>query len=174
MEELEQIPATVSMRVGARTGETVAAALRRLRETYSGWIGYEFEHLEDPERVRWLWEQVESGEHTRPLAAGDKIRLLARLSEVEGFEQFLQKAYLGHKRFSIEGTDMLVPMLDLALERAVADGAEAVVLGMAHRGRLNVLTHILDVPARDIIREFGGIKGKGALSVSGKIGRAHV
>ena len=168
MEEMDQIPATVAMRVGARTGETVAVALRRLRETYSESIGYEFEHLEDPERVRWLWEQVESGVHTRPLEAREQTRLLHRLSEVEGLEQFLQKAYLGQKRFSIEGTDMLVPMLDLALEQAAEDGGHAVVLGMAHRGRLNVLTHIVGIPARDILREFGGIKSRGsALTVSG-------
>ncbi len=168
MEEMDQIPATVAMRVGARTGETVAVALRRLRETYSDYIGYEFEHLEDPERVRWLWEQVESGVHTRPLDAKEKTRLLQRLSEVEGLEQFLQKAYLGQKRFSIEGTDMLVPMLDLALEQAAQDGGHAVVLGMAHRGRLNVLTHIVGIPARDILREFGGIKSRGsALTVPG-------
>jgi len=168
IEELEQIPATVVIREGARTGETVAVALQRLRATYSGHIGYEFEHLEDPERVRWLWKQVESGVHVQPLPAHEKKRLLQRLSEVEGFEQFLHKSYLGQKRFSIEGTDMLVPMLDLALEETAKDGGHAVVLGMAHRGRLNVLTHIVGVPARDILREFGGIKAKAsALAVAG-------
>src|SRR5690606_10888507 len=95
-------------------------------------------------------------------------RLLRRLSQVEGFEQFLHKAYLGQKRFSIEGTDMLVPMLDLALEEAARKGGRAVVLGMAHRGRLNVLTHIIGNPAKDILRAVQGTKGKaGRLTVAG-------
>jgi 2-oxoglutarate dehydrogenase E1 component len=168
LEELEQIPADVVMPVGARAGESVAAALRRLEEAYSGFIGYEFEHLEDPERVRWLWDQVESGVHTRPLAPEQRIELLRRLSEVEGFETFLHRAYLGQKRFSIEGTDMLVPVLDLAIERSAAHGAHSVVLGMAHRGRLNVLNHVVGIGPRDILREFGHVKAKdGALTVSG-------
>jgi 2-oxoglutarate decarboxylase len=167
-DELKQIPADVVMPVGARSGESVADALHRLEEAYSGSIGYEFEHLEDPERVRWLWDQVESGVHTQPLEREELIKLLRRLSEVEGFEQFLHRAYLGQKRFSIEGTDMLVPMLDLAIEETAAHGGHAVVLGMAHRGRLNVLNHVVGIGPRDILREFGHVKAKdGALHVSG-------
>ncbi|NIP81650.1 MAG: 2-oxoglutarate dehydrogenase E1 component, partial [Gemmatimonadetes bacterium] len=82
--------------------------------------------------------------------------LLERLTEVEALEQFLHRAYLGQKRFSIEGNDMLVPMLDLAIERAAAAGAREVVLGMAHRGRLNVLAHVLGRPYEKILAEFEG------------------
>lgn len=166
MEELDQVPASVIME-GAREGESVAEALRRLEATYTGHIGFEFEHIEDPERVRWLWTQVESGQYTSPLGAEDRTRLLHRLTQVEGFEQFLHRAYLGQKRFSIEGTDMMVPMLDLAVEEVAVRGGAAVVLGMAHRGRLNVLTHILKVPYEDLLREFEGLDGKGALHVAG-------
>lgn len=166
MEELDQVPATLVME-GAREGESVAAALRRLEATYTGHIGYEFEHIEDPEQVRWLWAQVESGVHTAPLAAEERIALLERLTEVEGFEQFLHRSYLGQKRFSIEGTDMMVPMLDLAIEETARRGGSMVAMGMAHRGRLNVLTHILKVPYEDLIREFEGLRGKGALHVAG-------
>ncbi len=166
MEELEHVPASVIMDE-AQDDESVAHALRRLRETYCGFIGYEFEHLVDPERVRWLWDQVESGVHTEPLSSDEKTRVLERLTHVEGLEQFLHRAYLGQKRFSIEGTDMLVPMLDAALRETAARGGQRAVLGMAHRGRLNVLAHILGVPYADIIREFEGIKGKGALTVAG-------
>lgn len=166
MEELDQLPATLIME-GAREGESVAAALRRLEATYTGYIGFEFEHIEDPERVRWLWSQVESGKHTSPLPGEERTRLLHRLTQVEGFEQFLHRAYLGQKRFSIEGTDMMVPMLDLAMDEAAARNGRTVVLGMAHRGRLNVLTHILKVPYEDLLREFEGLKGKGALHVAG-------
>jgi len=166
MEELQDVPAALVMDRGARD-ETVAEALQRLRTAYAGYIGYEFEHIEDPQRVRWLWDQVESGRHTRPLEDGEKVELLRRLSEVEGFEQFLHRAFLGQKRFSIEGTDMMVPMLDLALERAAAKGARHVVLGMAHRGRLNVLAHVVGVGYDDIVREFEGGGSKGQLAVPG-------
>ncbi|MCJ7626884.1 MAG: hypothetical protein MUO50_00725, partial [Longimicrobiales bacterium] len=120
MEELEEIPASV---IEPRWGdEPLAQVLRRLEEAYIGSVGYEFEHLEDPEKVRWLWEQVEAGILTRPLHEEEKKRLLIRLSEVEGLEHFLHRAYLGQKRFSIEGTDMMVPMLDKAIGEAVKTG----------------------------------------------------
>ena len=165
MEELEELPASLVMEnVG---DESLANALQRLRNAYCGTIGYEFEHLEDPSVVRWLWEQVESGVHAQPMAAEDQVRLSQRLAEVEGLEQFIHKAYLGQKRFSIEGTDMMVPMMDLSLEEAARDGAERVVLGMAHRGRLNVLAHFVGVGYEEIIREFEGIQAKGAFTVEG-------
>ena len=167
MEELAKVSAKVVLDTGARD-ESVAEMLRRFRGAYAGSIGYEFEHLEDPARVRWLWNQVESGVHTRPLEPSAKVQLLERLSEVEGFEQFLHRTYLGQKRFSVEGTDMLIPMLDLALEEAVRGGASDVVLGMAHRGRLNVLAHIVGVGMEEILREFEGVPGaEGALVVPG-------
>ena len=165
LEELRELPASLVMDgVG---DESLANALERLRRAYCGPIGYEFEHLEDPAVVRWLWEQVESGIHARPIDAGDQVRLLHRLTEVESLEQFIHKSYVGQKRFSIEGTDMMVPMLELALEVAAAGGGERAVLGMAHRGRLNVLAHVVGVAYEDILREFEGIEAKGAFTVEG-------
>ncbi|MGH7483741.1 MAG: 2-oxoglutarate dehydrogenase E1 component [Longimicrobiales bacterium] len=134
----------------------VGDVLDWLRSIYTGSIGFEYEHLQDPEREEWLREQIESGQLLRPLSADQQKRLLGRLTEVEGFEQFLHRAYLGAKRFSIEGTDMLVPMLDLAIERAATAGASEVVLGMAHRGRLNVLVHVLGRPYQKILAQFEG------------------
>ena len=166
MEELQQVPASVVMD-GARADESVADALLRLRASYAGYIGFEFEHMEDPVRARWLWEQVESGVHIDPLDDEEKRWVLERLSEVEGLEQFLHRAYLGQKRFSIEGTDMMVPMLDVAVREAAARGARRVVLGMAHRGRLNVLAHILDVPYEALLAEFEGVKLQSAFQVEG-------
>jgi 2-oxoglutarate dehydrogenase E1 component len=163
-EELEEIPASVVL--GSDTHETLSAALLRLEKAYCGSVGYEFEHLEDPDRVSWLWEQVETGAHTQPLPEQEQLALLKRLTEVEGLEQFLHKAYLGQKRFSIEGTDMLVPMLDLAIEGAAEQGAEQIVMGMAHRGRLNVLAHGVCVPYDEVIGEFeGGAPEGGSLYV---------
>ncbi len=154
MEELEEIPADV---LDSRWGkEPLSQVLQRLEEAYCGSIGYEYEHLEDPEKVRWIWEQVESGVHTRELREEEKKRLLRRLSQVEGLEHFLHRTYLGQKRFSIEGTDMMVPMLDQAMEESAATGGREAILGMAHRGRLNVLAHLVGVPYREILAGFEG------------------
>jgi len=103
---------------------TMGEVLAWLRETYTGTIGYEFEHLQNPAHREWLREQIESGAHRTPLSAEEQQRLLARLTEVEALEQFLHRSYLGAKRFSIEGTDMLVPMLD-TLIGAAADRARS-------------------------------------------------
>jgi len=164
-DELREIPSSVVL--GREYGgESLAETLIRLREAYCGSIGYQFEHLEDPERVRWLWEEVESGAHTQPLEAAEQIRLLRRLSEVEGLERFLHRAYLGQKRFSLEGNDMLVPMLDLALEESSRRGGKMVVMGMAHRGRLNVLAHVVGIPYEGLVGEFeGGAVKRGMLVV---------
>lgn len=150
--ELTTVPASM-LGLGA-IGGTVADLVDWLKATYTGSIGYEYEYLEDPERREWLREQIESGTHREPLTAPEKRRLLERLTDVETLEQFIHRTYLGAKRFSIEGLDMLVPMLDLAVERAAAAGADEVVIGMAHRGRLNVLAHLLGMPYAELIAKF--------------------
>jgi 2-oxoglutarate dehydrogenase E1 component len=166
LEELSEVPTSLVLDDGG--DEPLTETLIRLREIYCGSIGYQFEHLEDPERVRWLWNEVEEGAHARPLPAEARIRLLRRLTQVEGMEKFLHRAYLGQKRFSIEGNDMMVPMLDLALEEAAARGGRLGVLGMAHRGRLNVLCHIVGLPYSALLREFEGTpQTDGALALPG-------
>ena len=154
MEELEEIPTSVIFPEGG--DQPFAYTLDRLKATYSGDLGYEFEHLEDPEKVAWLWGQVERGAHFAGYTDEDRVRTLDRLTQVEGLEQFLHRAYLGQKRFSIEGIDMMVPMLDEAIELAAAGGAAEIAIGMAHRGRLNVLTHIMGVTYAEILAEFEG------------------
>jgi 2-oxoglutarate dehydrogenase E1 component len=136
--------------------ETLADALPRLRETYSGTIAYEIEHISDHERRVWLRQAIESGRYRRPLSADEQRRLLERLTEVEGFERYLRKAFLGQKQFSIEGLDVMVPMLDEAISLAAEAGAHEVVMGMAHRGRLSVLAHTIGQPYEAILREFEG------------------
>ncbi|MBR9988794.1 MAG: 2-oxoglutarate dehydrogenase E1 component [Gemmatimonadetes bacterium] len=143
-------------------GDTMTEVLTWLKDTYTGPIGYEYEHLEDPKQREWLREQIESNAHRQPLSADEKKRLLGRLTEVEALEQFVHRAYLGAKRFSIEGTDMMVPMLDLAIERAAVAGAREVAIGMAHRGRLNVLAHVLGMPYSALIAKFEGIHAQTA------------
>ncbi|MHB8641978.1 MAG: 2-oxoglutarate dehydrogenase E1 component [Gaiellaceae bacterium] len=137
-------------------GETLAEVLPHLRETYCGTIAYELEHISDHEERVWLRAAIESGRYRTPLSADEKRRLLTRLTEVEGLESYLRKAFLGQKQFSIEGVDVLVPMLDESIELAAEAGAQEVVLGMAHRGRLNVLAHIVGRPYEVILREFEG------------------
>src|SRR3954466_4863723 len=137
-------------------GDTLLDALPRLRTTYCGTIAYEIEHISDHEKRLWLRQAIESGRYRRPLSADEKKGLLAQLSRVEAFEQYLRRAFLGQKQFSIEGLDAMVPMLDEAVELAAESGAHDVVIGMAHRGRLNVLAHTLGLGYDSIIREFEG------------------
>jgi len=151
-ELMRAIPASV-LRV-AVPGDTFADALPHLQDTYCGTIAYEIEHIAGHNRRVWLRQTVESGAHRVALGPEQKRKLLARLSEVEALESYLHKAFLGKKQFSIEGLDVLVPMLDELIETGCADGAREVVLGMAHRGRLNVLAHTVGRPYEAIIAEF--------------------
>jgi 2-oxoglutarate dehydrogenase E1 component len=137
-------------------GETLAEALPQLRETYCGTLAYEIEHISSHEQRVWLRSAIESGKYRRPLEKEEQEALLRRLTDVEGFERYLRRAFLGQKQFSIEGLDVMVPMLDEAFELAAVDGAREVVMGMAHRGRLNVLTHVVGRPYDAILREFEG------------------
>jgi 2-oxoglutarate dehydrogenase E1 component len=137
-------------------GETLADVLPKLRETYCGTSAYELEHISDHEQRIWLRAAIESGRYRTPLTQDEQRALLRRLSEVEGFERYLRRAFLGQKQFSVEGLDVMVPMLDEAIELAAEEGAHEVVLGMAHRGRLNVLAHVLGRPYDTILREFEG------------------
>jgi 2-oxoglutarate dehydrogenase E1 component len=151
---MAQIPAS-ALRVNV-PGGTLAEVLPRLRETYCGTIAYEIEHIADHEQRVWLRRAIEAGEHRAPFAPADRRRLLDTLVKVDGLERFLGKAYLGAKRFGLEGLEMLVPMLHAALDLAAQQGAREVVMGMAHRGRLNVLTHVLGLPYDTLLAEFEG------------------
>jgi 2-oxoglutarate dehydrogenase E1 component len=152
--DLESIPASA---LGfEHVGSTMADVLAWLKETYSGSVGYEYEHIADATRRHWLRDQIESGEHRQALSAERKRRLLNRLTEGEALEQFIHRAYLGAKRFSGEGNDMLIPILDVAVEHASTSGAREVLIGMSHRGRLNTLAHVLGMPYARIISEFEG------------------
>jgi 2-oxoglutarate dehydrogenase E1 component len=137
-------------------GATLADALPHLRETYCGPIAYEIEHISSHGQRVWLREKIESGEFRKPLTEDEQKALLKRLTEVDALERFMHKAYLGQKQFSIEGLDMTVPMIDELIQLAAGQGAREVVIGMAHRGRLNVLAHNLGRPYDTIFAEFEG------------------
>jgi len=153
-ELMAQIPARI-----LRTfvpGDTLAEALPNLHATYCGTIAYEVEHIASHGQRMWLREKIESGELRTPLTPDEKRGLLHRLTQVDALERFMHKAYLGQKQFSIEGLDMTVPMIDEMLMLAGSVGAQEVVVGMAHRGRLNVLAHNLGRPYDTIFAEFEG------------------
>jgi 2-oxoglutarate dehydrogenase E1 component len=137
-------------------GETLADALPHLRETYCGPIAYEIEHISSHQQRLWLREKIESGAFRKPLTNDEQKALLKRLTEVDALERFMHKAYLGQKQFSVEGLDMTVPMLDELIQLSATQGAREVVIGMAHRGRLNVLAHNLGRPYQSIFAEFEG------------------
>ena len=155
-ELMSRIPASI-LRIGVE-GETLLEALPRMREAYCGTIAYQIEHLSSHQQRMWLREMIETGVHRAPLSADEKRALRARLGEVFGFERFLQKAYIGQKMFSIEGLDTVVPMIDEAATLSRRAGAEEVVIGMAHRGRLSVLAHNLGRSVESILAEFEGAK----------------
>jgi multifunctional 2-oxoglutarate metabolism enzyme len=137
-------------------GATLADALPHLRETYCGTIAYEIEHIASHRQRVWLREHIESGAFRQPLTSDERRRLLRRLVKVDALERFMHKAYLGQHQFSIEGLDMTVPMLDELIQLSAAHGGQEVVIGMAHRGRLNVLAHNLGRPYDTIFAEFEG------------------
>jgi 2-oxoglutarate dehydrogenase E1 component len=150
--DLDAIPGSV-----LRSGEATAAAeIKRLRSLYSSNVGFEFDHLGQAAEREWLKSQIESGRLHEPLTTEEKTAVLRRLTEVDGLERFLGRVYQGYKRFSIEGIDMMVPMLDAAIDASAEHGAREVSIAMAHRGRINVLAHILQKPYRTIFGEFEG------------------
>src|SRR5215467_3865925 len=104
-------------------GDTLAEALPRLRETYTGTIAYEIEHISDHEERVWLRSAIESGRYRRPLSRDERVHLLRRLSQVEGMERYLRRAFLGQKQFSVEGLAVLIPMLDEAIGLSASGGA---------------------------------------------------
>jgi multifunctional 2-oxoglutarate metabolism enzyme len=153
-ELMARIPARI-LRMYCK-GQTLADALPNLHDTYTGPIAYEIEHIASHRQRLWLREAIESWRFRTPLSAAEKKGLLKRLTEVDALERFMHKAYLGQKQFSIEGLDMTVPMLDELIQLAATRGAREIVIGMAHRGRLNVLAHNLGRPYGTIFAEFEG------------------
>ena len=155
-DDLALVPASA---LGFETG-TAADVVRHLREVYCGAIGFELTHLGSEAERTWLTQAVERGTYTQPLSGEEKVAVLRRLTEVDGLERFLGRQYQGYKRFSIEGTDALVPMLDEAIVRAAQAGARRVVIGMAHRGRINVLVHVMGMSYDEMFGEFEGRPGE--------------
>ncbi|ADI14031.1 2-oxoglutarate dehydrogenase E1 component [Truepera radiovictrix] len=137
------------------TGElSVREVIERLQNTYCRSIGAQFMHIDDLAVRKWLQRRMETTENRLELSREEQIRILTKLTDAVIFEEFIQKKYVGVKSFSLEGGESLIPLLDLAIEKAGAQGIKEIVFGMAHRGRLNVLANIMGKSPKQIFREF--------------------
>jgi 2-oxoglutarate dehydrogenase E1 component len=153
-DDLKQLPASLVGGPTAETSSTAYEAIEKLRRVYCSSTGFDYSHIFVPEERDWLRHAAESGRFLPPFDPASSEALLDRITQVEVFERFLQRIFPGKTRFSLEGLDMLVPVLDEILSGAADTGARHALIGMAHRGRLNVLAHILEKPYAQILAEF--------------------
>jgi len=133
---------------------TLPELVASLRQTYSGTFGAEFMEIRDKERRDWLIQRMEPRENQPALSTEERLRILTQIIAAERFEEFLHKRFLGVYRFSLEGGETLIPIMDTLIEGASELGAEEVVIAMAHRGRLNLMAHAMEMPYRAIMAEF--------------------
>ncbi len=150
-DDLRSLPASLIGGPLVQNSRDALEATEALRRIYAATSGFDFDHIRLPEEREWLRNAVESGEFAAP---PDPHDLLEQLTEVEAFERFIHRIFPGKHRFSVEGLDILVPMLDTIVDTLAEQGERNILLGMAHRGRLNVLAHILDKPYKQILAEF--------------------
>jgi 2-oxoglutarate dehydrogenase E1 component len=157
-EDLKGLPASI-VGVAGEAGNA-GEAIQTLRSIYQHKIGYDYGHIRSHQEREWLRQAAESGQFRPPQLPLDENKLLERLTQVEAFEIFLHRLFPGKTRFSIEGVDLLIPMLDEIIGAAARDTIRTIMMGMAHRGRLNVLAHILHRPYDQILAEFRDPKGR--------------
>jgi 2-oxoglutarate decarboxylase len=155
--------------VTARPLATLREIRDVLRATYTRKIGIEFMHMADPEQKEWLRSRMEANRNEGEVGREEMLRVLDSLVEAEAFERFLHTRFVGHKRFSLEGGESLVPALEALLDEASSHGVERAVIGMAHRGRLNVLVHVLGKPLTRIFSEFEGFVDPDSAHGSGDV-----
>lgn len=153
-DDLRRLPASIVGGPLAQGSANALEATQKLHSVYVAHIGYDYDHIRIPEERAWLREAAENGWFRPPADPIDPIGILRRLTAVEVFEQFIHRIFPGKHRFSIEGVDMLIPLLDDIIGAAAEAGISTILIGMAHRGRLNVLAHILNKPYRQILAEF--------------------
>ena len=139
---------------------TVRDIFQRLRDTYCRSIGAQFAHIDNPAVRRWLQQRMESTQNHLVLSRDEQLRIFTRLADATIFDEFLRKKFPGAKTFSLEGCETLLPLLDLVIEKSGSQGVRDIVIGMAHRGRLNVLAHIAGKSPCQIFREFAGPTSK--------------
>ena len=169
-EDLKAMPASIISEFIPKKYTNGYEAIEYLKMLYTRTISFELDHVHDLEEKKWLTQMVESTASGFKLPDEKKKRVLKRLTEVDGFEKFLHKTFVGQKRFSIEGVDSLVPLLDEIVSKSVRGGTKSINIGMAHRGRLNVLAHVLGKPYKNIFSEFQHAPNKELVPSEGSIG----
>jgi 2-oxoglutarate dehydrogenase E1 component len=169
-EDLAQLPPGVVGGHSAEGARNAFEAITNLRAMYSGTISYEFDQVKSPLERVWLRDAVGLKLYRTSSDPAFRRNLLLRLSQVEAFERYLHQTYPSQKRFSLEGTDALVPMLDEVIKAAIDCGTSELILGMAHRGRLNVLAHVLEKPYAAILSEFGHMKHEEGVPLTDSFG----
>ena len=142
--------------LGLESPASLRDIINHLENTYCRSIGVEYMYVREPDVISWIQKFIQSNENAPILDSNDRLYILHKLNEAIAFESFLNTKFVGQKRFSIEGAENLIPGLDFLLQKAAEIGVEEVVLGMAHRGRLNVLTNLFGKPASEIFSEFEG------------------
>ncbi len=151
----EDLNATYTAMIGRTAVSTsLDEIIERLRRTYCGTIGWQYTHIDDLRVQNWLRERIEDPNHRHSPNRNEQIRILTKLTNAEVFESFLQKTFVSAKRFSLEGAETLISLLEQVVEEAVRQEVTEIIIGMPHRGRLNVLANILGKPAAQIFREF--------------------
>lgn len=153
---------------GLRTA-TLRKILDILYQTYCDKIGVEYKHIQDPEQKNWLQDRMESIRNIPTFGTEEKKHILFKLSEAENFEKFIDKKYIGHKRFSLEGSETIIAVLDYLLQNAADENVDEIILGMAHRGRLNVLANIIGKSMQAIFSEFEGYIDPSSAQGSGDV-----
>src|SRR5688572_16005671 len=153
-DDLRGLPASLVWSALADHATNALEVVEAFRRVYCSNTGYDFSHVFVPEERRWLRQAVETGRFHAPADPIDQEAILERLTQVESFERFLHRAFPGKTRFSIEGLDMLVPVLDEIIGDSAEFGVRHILIGMAHRGRLNVMAHVLNKPYAQILAEF--------------------
>ena len=167
--DLQAMPATLFFKNAPVGVDNGLSAVNYLRTLYTGKIAYEFAHIIDEEERNWIQSKVENGKISANLSSDDKKDLLERLTKIEGFEKYIHRTFVGAKRFSIEGLDTLVVFLDELIRRSEEEKTKKVLIGMAHRGRLNVLTHILNKPYEMMFAQFANVSDEPFLPTDGSI-----
>lgn len=133
---------------------TLREIISLLEETYCASIGVEYRYMTNPDKVKWLQEKMENSRNREKLSKEKKLHILKLLIEASGFEAYMHKKFVGQKRFSLEGSETIIPALDAIISRGGEYNVNDIVIGMAHRGRLNVLTNIMKKPYSQVFREF--------------------
>ena len=189
-DDLKTLPPSLVGGPVAENSSNAYEAIEKLRRIYCSTTGFDISHVFVPEERTWLRHAFESGRFLPPMDPGSALELIDRITQVDVFERFLHRTFPGKTRFSIEGVDMLVPILDSLIAGAATHGARHTIIGMAHRGRLNVLAHILEKPYAQILAEFkdpvaadalridlgwmGDVKYHAGASTTGPVGHTYV